>query len=195
MQISGFMLSICMVTAISLHVTSGTEIPSVGFDTPNFLHRREILAGKKSTLSITTYAEDNCAGAPMPHPNTQYNYNYPAIINSYYLSRGLDPSEQLDFSKYGTGTANPSCGTFINAAPNGQHPGCHSQAIAACFRFWHHWSDLQTSNCSLKAEGHSRARGVLFHGLLIVCVKRVEYGVWSWQSQLEVHGTHHIQYS
>ena len=138
MQFSGLLYSILVGSAISQHVSSSTDLPSIGLDTSKILHRREILAGTQSSLSITTYAEDNCAGVPMPHPNTQYSYNYPAIINSYHLSRDLNASEQLDFSKYGTGTANPSCGTFINTAPNGQRAGCHSQATAACFRFWHH---------------------------------------------------------
>lgn len=137
MQTSILIFGIIASAALSLAVNADTPAA------PNAtVEAREILVGKKSQLSITTYAGAECSGPLSEYNNIEYGYNYEGDIRSYSLNRDLGENEQLDFSQFSTAwhVNNPACGKFyVSASPQAKAGHCfHHQKVATCFRFWVH---------------------------------------------------------
>ena len=62
--------------------------------------------------------------------------------HSYYLSRGLLPGEQLDFSRKGVphdDVLEANCAKYYKSAPGEQKQGCQPLGVkVSCFRLWSH---------------------------------------------------------
>ncbi len=106
-------------------------------------NKSQLLTRQTSGLTISAYTSANCAGTMFAYEAT-YGLNTEAQIESYNLSRGLLPKEQLDFSTPPVGNPNDCgdipcpCGLFYQSAPRTQEVGCHTLESGAvgCFRLW-----------------------------------------------------------
>lgn len=131
-----FILTATLLTTVFTHPNP--------FKNPPILPR-EINANKPANMHLISYTLPDCSpiGYSYDHPNVLYSVNNPVEIRSYWTSRDLDPSEQLDFSTYPLGTVerdlDPHCGLFVEKAPPAIKQGCHTLGRGAmCFRLWHH---------------------------------------------------------
>ena len=146
-------LSLLLSSLLSLPFTTSSPVNST-------LISHDIKVRDASTLPVTTYLKRGCKGTKYENPYVQYSSIYPATpdgfwaadplngqrMQSYHLSRALDPSEQLEFSvpvlsnlqKAGIADepANP-CGDWFTSAPIGE-AGCHNVKEAVYLKLKHH---------------------------------------------------------
>jgi len=121
------------------------------------VERREILDGQQAKLLLTTYWQANCA----TNGHKDFTANSPVYGNnqsvgvaggSFYITRGLLPGEQLDFSSplqlafpsavhAQANKANGACQSFLKSFDSRSIPtaGCYTTPSgSSCFRLWHH---------------------------------------------------------
>ena len=144
-------LSLLLSSLLSFPSTNSTPVNTT------LISRDDMVA---STLSVTTYLKKGCKGDKYDHADIEYTSIYAAAaqglwnpdpfdgqrMQSYLLSRAIDPSEVLEFTApvlspeeqagFTDGSNNP-CGDVVDRAPTGK-AGCHNVKKAVCLRLKHH---------------------------------------------------------